>query len=271
MIAIGSHQRPKNNFLAIAKTWTPASITTAAWYDASDESTITESGGSVSQLDDKSGNGNHVSQGTGANQPTTGTRTVNGLNVLDFTTNKMLYTTASVLSGDPNLIMATVILYDSNIGTQDRCMQVGKDNGETVGIGGGSDGYSVRYNNGNEIYGSTTTGSALIQVLTRPSGGDYASAQMFINGTENTATSSSAPTSTLSGMGTSFTVGGGTYGASSVGDIDESIDGIMAEVVVALDNTVATRQLIEGYLAHKWGLESSLPSGHPYRYSPPKV
>ena len=37
------------------------------WLDASDSSTITEVSGAVSQWDDKSGNGNHVSQGTMSN------------------------------------------------------------------------------------------------------------------------------------------------------------------------------------------------------------
>lgn len=41
----------------------------ALWLDANDSSTITESGGLVSQWDDKSGNGNDALQGTGANQP----------------------------------------------------------------------------------------------------------------------------------------------------------------------------------------------------------
>lgn len=54
------------------------------WYDASDLATITESGGAVSQWDDKSGNGRHLLQGTGSAQPTTGSRTQNGLNVIDF-------------------------------------------------------------------------------------------------------------------------------------------------------------------------------------------
>jgi len=52
------------------------------WLDASDETTITESSGAVSQWDDKSGNANHVSQGVAAGQPTTGTATLNGLNVI---------------------------------------------------------------------------------------------------------------------------------------------------------------------------------------------
>jgi hypothetical protein len=56
------------------------------WLDASDASTITSSGSpaTVSQWDDKSGNGRNVTQGTAANQPTTGSTTQNGLNVLVF-------------------------------------------------------------------------------------------------------------------------------------------------------------------------------------------
>ena len=60
------------------------SIDAALWLDASDSSTIEENGGKVSQWDDKSGNNNHLTQATDANQPTTGTRSQNGLNVLDF-------------------------------------------------------------------------------------------------------------------------------------------------------------------------------------------
>jgi len=64
--------------------FTPLELSPALWLDASDTSTITEVAGAVSQWDDKSGNGNDVTQGTAAAQPTTGTRTQNSLNVLDF-------------------------------------------------------------------------------------------------------------------------------------------------------------------------------------------
>jgi len=56
----------------------------ALWLDAADTGTITESGGAVSVWADKSGGGNNATQGNGANKPTTGTRTINGLNALDF-------------------------------------------------------------------------------------------------------------------------------------------------------------------------------------------
>ena len=49
--------------------WTPAKITTTLWLDAADSSTITESGGAVSQWDDKSGNDRHATQGTAGNRP----------------------------------------------------------------------------------------------------------------------------------------------------------------------------------------------------------
>lgn len=63
----------------------PAEISDlVGWWDASDAGTITESGGAVSQWDDKSGNGLHVSQSTGTKKPTTGVATQNGLNVISF-------------------------------------------------------------------------------------------------------------------------------------------------------------------------------------------
>lgn len=53
------------------------------WLDASDASTIT-TGTGVSQWRDKSASGSLWTQGTGNNQPATGTQTLNGRNVLVF-------------------------------------------------------------------------------------------------------------------------------------------------------------------------------------------
>ena len=48
--------------------WTPANINTALWLDGADASTITLNGSTVSQWNDKSGNGRHVSQATASQQ-----------------------------------------------------------------------------------------------------------------------------------------------------------------------------------------------------------
>jgi hypothetical protein len=53
------------------------------------------------------------------------------------------------------------------------------------------------------------------------------------------------------------------------GGHNESPDGFVGEVIVIESADTATRQKIEGYLAHKWGLQSNLPTDHPYKAAPP--
>jgi filamentous hemagglutinin family protein len=53
------------------------------WLDSSDSSTISHTGGFVDQWRDKSGYENHAN-GSGVNRPLTGSRTMNGLNAIDF-------------------------------------------------------------------------------------------------------------------------------------------------------------------------------------------
>ena len=56
----------------------------ALWLDASDTSTITEVAGAVSEIADRSENGNSATQAVAAQQPTSNAATLNGLNVLSF-------------------------------------------------------------------------------------------------------------------------------------------------------------------------------------------
>jgi len=82
-----------------ALNFTPALLRPVAWYDAADTATITESGGFVSQWNDKSGNGYDVIQATGTNQPATNSRTQNNRNVIDFDgSNDQLRTNGQVVS-----------------------------------------------------------------------------------------------------------------------------------------------------------------------------
>lgn len=54
------------------------------WLDAADQATIIDSGGFVSQWNDKSEVGNNVTQFTGSSQPLTGVNTINGRNAIAF-------------------------------------------------------------------------------------------------------------------------------------------------------------------------------------------
>jgi len=55
------------------------------WLDATDAGSLTFNGGTVSQANDKSGNGRHFRQGTGANQPSYVAAGMNGRPALQFT------------------------------------------------------------------------------------------------------------------------------------------------------------------------------------------
>lgn len=71
---------------ASGSLWTPTSLGVAlnTWLSPRDAATVTSSGGTSSQITDKSGNGHTYSQATATNQPAYGTRTINGHLVLDF-------------------------------------------------------------------------------------------------------------------------------------------------------------------------------------------
>ena len=75
-VAAGQDQAVLLNQL---KPWTPADITTAAWYDAADVAA-----GAVWQWSDMSGNNNTALQGTVVNMPTSGAATIGGLNTISF-------------------------------------------------------------------------------------------------------------------------------------------------------------------------------------------
>jgi hypothetical protein len=79
-----------------------------------------------------------------------------------------------------------------------------------------------------------------------------------------------ATVGTNAGTASTLTLRGniGSNAGSSPGDF---WDGVIQEILV-FDKLISTqmRQKVEGYLAHKWGLASNLPSNHPYKTTAPK-
>lgn len=237
--------------------WTPAEITTAAWYDASDAGTITEAGGSVSQWDDKSGNGHNVARGTGAAQPTTGVRTIGGLNAIDYDGSDSLVASGADLD-TTNLSVILVRQWDDVSGTLDKSfhlihngtfdsvneeahggasLEVGIDNPDNEGVGVG-----------------TSLAAGILSYV--KSGGNSQKAWLDGNsqGQNTNAVTNFSTNLIYAGSGLDGAIGELIYIESSILDDD--------------------RQKIEGYLAHKWfgaGNDNPLPYSHPYKYSAPVV
>lgn len=89
-----------------------ATVLADAWghWDASDTDSITVTSGAADQIDDQTGNGHHF-VGSGGTRPATGTRTYNGLNVLDCANDVM--TTAATGLGITEFTVVAAILRDS--------------------------------------------------------------------------------------------------------------------------------------------------------------
>lgn len=80
-----ANSRVKSSRLAVVSVVVgPPVAGYSAWYDADDASTITESGGKISEWRDKSGNNNHAAQASGPNQPTLTAGGLNGRPVVTF-------------------------------------------------------------------------------------------------------------------------------------------------------------------------------------------
>jgi len=238
-------------------TWTPtefgADLTT--WYDASDTNTVTVAGGAVSQWDDKAGT-NHLYQATGANQPTYGTNTLNGLYYMDFVPGGKWMSIAGNLGMDDgaavyfiyrhnSVLKANFICIRNSLGGYDRfasdcrnrIFKTSTLNVENYGLPLGA----------TTITGYKADGSSNIFDC-RVNGNEYFSTNLVYTFSDN------------------FTGLGGTGGAGANNDFY----GYVAEVIfVDKWTTDAEDKKLEGYLAWKWGLEGNLPADHPYKLRKP--
>lgn len=246
--------------VAPAAAWTPANITTLGWWDASDETTITESAGKVSQIDDLSGNDNHMLQGTGANQPATGTLTINSLNTLSFDNQDAYMENAS------NPFGATV--NDFTVFQVIRTLAINV--GVSFDIAGAT--YVCRaytpYSDG-KFYFDVGAASApnRISVASGISVGNE-NIVSFTNQTGLQEIRKNGTQVVADATGHSASTNGGIVMGSRSGFKSNRI--ALGEMIVINGSLTETnRQLIEGYLAHKWGLAANLPSGHPYKSAAP--
>ena len=217
--------------VAAGGPWTPASLALTAWFDAADAATITSSAGKVSQWADKSGNGYHLTQATDSLRPVTGTRTLNGLNVVDFTADILARTGLTI--GSP----VTVALVGA-LDTVASYHYFGTLNTATssAAIGHGDAQKWTAYN-GALLYGSARDLNPHVLV-----------------GVFNGAASSLR----VDSASTTGNTGSGTHNGITLGSLDGGttfgIDGFIAEYIVATGVLTGPQiDSLAGYLKTKWG------------------
>jgi hypothetical protein len=260
-----SHVIPHTGLGDGVTLWTPEYLDTTAWYDTSDASTITESAGAVSQLDDKSGNTRNLTQTTGADQPITGTRTIGGLNVFDYNNTDYLQTDSVDFYPASNNLAVFLIAEIDSVSENLDCL---------LSMNGGND-WQFESNSSPNFGGSLRTDLASagspFNCTDGPYNGpsiynlnfDWGSSfqNVFIDGTKDSGVGDALyDTSPGGSMRLLLATNRGIARFMNVG---------IGEVIICEDVTTATRQKIEGYLAWKWGLVDNLPSDHPYKNAAP--
>ena len=214
----------------------------ALWLDASDPSSITkDSNGLVSQWNDKSGNGHHATQSTSANQPTFDTDHING--------------GSSYWLNLPSDIYA------------------GKTEGTLI-IVGEQTGGSAAWGN----YGTSTNHTAHGNInfydsflaTSRPHIGTTIGNESTLNRKLIYSVINDGSTLKVRSNGEDLPNGGDaiTFDDSPAKyELFRQSNYTLYEVIFLEDDS--SIQEVEGYLAHKWGLEGSLPADHPYKDAAP--
>jgi len=241
--------------------WEPSQISTVFWYDASDSSTITSSGSQATQVLDKSGNIHTLTVKSGQSGPLTGTRTLNGLNVLEWTGNNCLENASFTYNQSATPLNVAIILQIDG-GTAQHFILAGT----TTTTAGTRMSMRLAADNAWEILGGSNTGvNQSMQAGTAATRGQ----PYLILPKYNGSTSAWRINGTQTNTGN---IGTNSYTTLQLGHNEteaSDLDGYIAEMVAFSDNT--NQQIVEGYLAWKWGLVSSLPSGHPYKNDPPRT
>ena len=209
------------------------------WLDAADSTTV--SGTSpITAWTDKSSAGRTVTITSG---PTYGTTTRNGLKTMSFNNNVISSSIASAVgTGDFTLI---AVWYQSSAGTN-TVLSLGTVASSSQSLGYSGNKYNF-YQYGSLESAYTTGPGWVVQVGTRIS----SIKRVYITGTIGSVPASDS----FNVTNTTVTIGKGDNFA---------ITGEIAEIMVYTGTMSDTnRQLLEGYLAQKWGLTGSLVAGHP--------
>lgn len=241
--------------------WTPAEVTTSAWYDAADASSLDLVNGNVMQWDDKSGNDNHLVQNTATLQPRLNGQRIDfvngdkliksaGVNLLTASGNHSIFFVHDVF--DPATSTTTFPNIIQNLSTA-----------------------SPSPNNRRPIFFYVKTSSTLVHSYNSNGGatinvGSYLGKRL-ISGAQNNGTTNIS----FDGLSVAtFAIANRTdttHSSLNIGDIsNQNLTISFYELIfIAGGIDTATNQKVEGYLAWKWGLENQLNASHPYKHRPP--
>jgi hypothetical protein len=226
------------------------------WLDASDSASIEGTANVVSRWNDKSGLNNHL---LSSGDPSTNTRSENSQNVIDFDGNDYFESASSYPTGN-DFSFFLVAGIDAITNAYQAMFSIRQAAGDpSFQIDAASDSsFLVRFwNNGvgtNKNFSSTPVhGTSIYEFIFDDSKNELA---VYVDGNSLGTTSYSTAPNQQNTLTLFTNRGRGLF-----------VDGFVAEMIGIQKAVSSTeRKRIEGYLAHKWGLNDSLSSTHPLTY-----
>lgn len=247
--------------------WSPLRLGSALelWLDGNDTTTQTLDVNRVTEWRDKSPNTRVLTQPAPLRQPTVALNSLNGRQGISFNgfSNSMFSTTPFPITGDPNF--SAFVIYQKRSPNQGTVYSWGST---SVALGSMIlfdnnvlTGYAYAGDNNYRIP-ALLANTPIIQGYTKASGAIDVTSVASTDGEVVDPGGHSALTPNI--QSSPFWVGG----FNNVADF--YLDGVVYEIVIASIELPATlRFTVEGYLAHRWGVEAQLPLAHPFRFIAP--
>ena len=250
-------------------------ITIRAHLDATVSNSISESSGSVSEWRDIGGNNFHASTSTASHMPTTNSRTLNGLNVIDFdgADNCLTFSSTDAISFG---YTTAFIVYKSDVANKDYIL--GSENKapsksrfylrSDSSIIGSFDG--LQNDKINFLSKSDTNERISMQETVLGTTGGNLGTFLYRDGVFQNSEPDRAYVHEISSTQPNNEDMLKLQLGCREGNVNKH-EGYIAEVLFFNNEgeqlAQETRENIEAYLAHKWGLTSKLDNAHPYKNS----
>jgi hypothetical protein len=245
----------------------------ALWLDAADRSTLTVSGTNISQWKDKSINGLNLSQATSSSQPTLGPL-LNNLQTIQFTTAQSLTSTTNLLTNPAQTWFTVFNAYNN---ANNNRFWLGHNSNITITGGeyffGGNGTMWANRKSGNLSQERAIIDSVGLSVTPFNSGQWYITDIVDSNTTTDITSFSfriNGSNRNISIYSTSSNILSGTANINVFINTQGPTTNVYISEVIFYNAALTSNQIqtIEGYLASKWGLTSSLPATHPFKLYP---
>jgi hypothetical protein len=241
------------------------------WLDSSDENTIVENGGAVSNWIDKSGHSNNAATPYVSDRPSIGNHFVNGKKTIEFdgANDRLEVSTSNNLKFRYEGTFA-IVAKDNAIKSESTILsKISANNNSSIKLFTMGDRIPriqimESLSNSGTVISSEVQSSDYFICVARFDTQNLNKVCISVNGLDDIEGTASPVTQVYQDNGVI------RIGTQKTNISRRFFGGMLGEIIL-FDNMVSNSEKlkIDGYLAHKWGLTANLPADHPYKSNAP--